>query len=146
VIGLTPPTTVIGVNIVVKPASTVWIVMVPLAFTGAMYVKDVALVTCCESGVVTTTAAEPDTPAGVVQVIEVVDVVEVFTHGFPPTVTTVPAVKLDPLTVREVPPVPLPDDGEMAEIVGDGDGVVIGEAAEVEAPAPTRLFAVTLMA
>jgi hypothetical protein len=76
-------------------------------------------------------------------VIEVVVGVPVIAHGFPSKVTVVPEVRLVPVIVTEVPPVPLPVVGEIPEIVGEGAGVVNVPAIVVAGPVPIPFVAVT---
>ena len=64
-------------------------------------------------------------------------------QGFPSKVTVVPEVRLVPVIVTEVPPVPLPVVGEIPEIVGEGVGVVSVSAIVVAGPVPTPFVAVT---
>ena len=105
--------------------------------------KAARAVACCPSGVVTTTSAGPAASAGVVQVIAVVVGVPVIVQGFPSKVTVAPEVKLVPVIVTDVPPVPLPVVGETEEIVGDGVGVFTVPATVVAGPAPITFVAVT---
>jgi len=76
---------------------------------GATYVKPAARVALCPSGFVTTTAAGPATPAGVVAVI-VLPLTFTFVAAVPPTLTVAPVTKFVPVIVMAVPPAagPLP--------------------------------------
>lgn len=59
--------------------------------------------------------------------------------------TVAPETKFVPLTVMDVPPIPLPVEGETVEMVGEGAGVVRVPDMLVADPVPTPFVAVTLM-
>ena len=69
-------------------------------------------------GVVTRTLAVPAVPAGVVQVMEVALTTLTLVAAVPPMVTPEAPVKFVPVMVTLVPPVLLPEVGEMAVTVG----------------------------
>jgi len=69
--------------------------------------------------VVTSTLAEPALPAGVVQVIEVLELTDGEVHVLPPIVTVVaPVTKFVPVMAMDVPPAVGPLAGETEATVG----------------------------
>src|SRR5439155_921443 len=95
---------------------------------GPRYVKPLASVPFCASGLVTVTLTAPAACAGVVAVI-----VELFTTltpvaALPPTLTVAPVTKLAPVIVTAVPPVVGPEEGATVLTVGAGADAVLNVA------------------
>ena len=79
-----------------------------------------ARVPLCPSVFVTTTFTGPTAWAGVAAVIEVLLPTLTFVAAVPPMLTVAPARKPIPVMVTEVPPLLVPEFGEMADTVGAG--------------------------
>lgn len=74
----------------------------------------------CPSVLVTTTFTAPATWAAVVAVIELLLATFTLVAAVPPNVTLAPDRNPVPVIVTDVPPVVVPDTGEMAVTVGAG--------------------------
>lgn len=85
---------------------------------GVVYVKALASVALCASGLVTMTETVPAACAGVVAVRLVPFVTVTFVASVPPMRTLAPATKLLPVIVTEVPPVVGPVFGTTLLTVG----------------------------
>lgn len=73
-------------------------------------------------GLVTTTLTEPAAWAGVMAVIEELELTETLVAWEPPRERVAPDEKLEPETVTEVPPLEEPELGEIELITGPGVG------------------------
>src|SRR5829696_7562850 len=82
------------------------------------YVYPLFSVPFCESVLVTTTLTVPAACAGVVAVIEVELTTVTLVAAVPPKLTVAPDEKLVPVIVTDVPPLVLPEVGEIAVTVG----------------------------
>jgi len=96
--------------------------------------------------VVTSTLADPALPAGVVQVIEVLELTDGEVHVLPPIETVVaPVTKFVPVMVMDVPPAVEPLVGETVATVGAAT-YVNNEFAELVPPAVvTRILTAPAM-
>ena len=74
----------------------------------------------CVSVLVTTTSTVPAACAAVFAVIDVALTTVTFVAAVPPIVTDAPDTKPVPVSVTEVPPADVPDEGEIAVTVGAG--------------------------
>ena len=74
----------------------------------------------CESVLVTTTLTAPAVCAGVVAVMEVELTTVTLVAAVPPNVTVAPLKNPVPVIVTDVPPLVLPEVGEIAVTVGAG--------------------------
>ena len=86
----------------------------------ALYVYPLFNVPLCESVLVTTTLTIPAACAEVVAVIEVELTTVTLVAAVPPKLTVAPDEKPVPVIVTDVPPLVLPEVGEMAVTVGAG--------------------------
>src|ERR1041384_3925069 len=84
------------------------------------YIYPLLSVPFCESVLVTTTSTVPATCADVVAVIEVELTTVTLVAAAPPKLTLAPDKKPVPVIVTDVPPLVLPDIGEIAVTVGAG--------------------------
>ena len=88
--------------------------------SGDEYVYPLFSVPFCESVLVTTTLTVPAACAGVVAVIEVELTTVTLVAAVPPKLTVAPDAKPVPVILTDVPPLVLPEVGEIAVTVGAG--------------------------
>jgi len=88
------------------------------AVSGDEYVYPLLSVPFCESVLVTTTFTVPAACAGVVAVIEVALTTVTLVAAVPPKLTVAPDAKPLPVIATDVPPLVLPEVGEIAVTVG----------------------------
>src|SRR5436190_406109 len=106
---------VTGVPPIVVPLPGVTVVMVGAVET---YVKALASVPLCASGLVTVTFTDPPACAGVMAVIDVASTTTTLVAAVPPKVTVAPATKLVPVMLTALLPSVVPDAGLTLTIVG----------------------------
>jgi hypothetical protein len=85
---------------------------------GDVYVYPLVRVPLCPSVFVTTTFTVPTVWAGVLAAMDVLLTTETFVAGVPPMLTVAPVKKPVPVIVTEVPPLVVPELGEIAVTVG----------------------------
>src|SRR5438132_5815243 len=90
------------------------------AGTDAVYVKPLASIPLCASGLATVTFTAPAACAGVVAVIVVLLTTLTPSAALSPTRTVAPVAKLLPVIVTPVPPVVGPEDGATLPTIGAG--------------------------
>ena len=90
----------------------------------AVYVYPLVSVALCESVFVTTTSTAPAVCEGVVTVMEVELTTVTLVADDPPNVTVAPLKNPVPVMVTDVPPLVVPEVGEIEVTVGAGAGLL----------------------